>query len=84
MTGVSVADLFPESLPQVPLGDQIAAVERELTMRRRVYPTWVANGRMQLVTAELEITRMVAVLETLRQLDADLRETSGGAHGFAV
>lgn len=74
-----MADLFPESLPQVPLADQIACVERELAMRRRVYPGWVANGRMQIVTAELEITRMVAVLETLRQLEPDLRETGSAS-----
>ena len=73
-------DLFPETVPAVQdvhIEDQILCVQRELAMRRRVYPGWVAKGRMTQESADLEIQRMQAVLATLRQLWADLRETSG-------
>lgn len=52
----------------IPLSDQIAAVKREISMRRHVYPTRVAAGRMKQAQADLEIDRMEAVLETLRAL----------------
>lgn len=62
-----MADLFPDSLPKVHIEDQILCVERELNMRRRVYPGWVAKGRMSQQQADVEIQRMAAVLETLRR-----------------
>jgi hypothetical protein len=49
----------------IPLADQIACVDRELGYRRRVYPSWVARGRMTQRSADLEIERMEAVRETL-------------------
>lgn len=53
----------------VSLADQIACVEREITMRQRVYPNWVTRGRMTESNARKEIQRMQAVLETLQTLD---------------
>lgn len=49
---------------------QIACVKREIALRERVYPKWVASKKMQADVAELEITRMQAVLETLRKVQA--------------
>lgn len=49
----------------VQLTDQIACVERELKMRRRVYPRWVSQGKLQQVGADLELQRMTAVLRSL-------------------
>lgn len=46
--------------------EQIACVKREIAMRERVYPKWIASGKMQADQAGLEIDRMKAVLETLR------------------
>jgi hypothetical protein len=37
-------------------------------MRRRVYPSWAAKGRMSQATADHEIAAMEAVLETLRRV----------------
>lgn len=49
------------------LEDQIACVERELAFRARVYPRWVADRKLLQATADLEMERMRAVLETLKQ-----------------
>jgi len=53
----------------VSYADQVACVERELTMRRRVYPRWVDAGKMTKAKADAEIRTMTAVLETLRGLE---------------
>lgn len=53
-----------EALP-VPLGEQIAEVRRELTLRRRNYPHWVQSGRLKQATADRQIRVMEAVLATL-------------------
>lgn len=52
--------------PAVPLADQVACLERELGLRRRVYPRLVANGRFAQDAADREIARMAAALETVR------------------
>jgi len=57
------ARLFPVSIEE-----QIACVERELALRRRVYPRWVEQGRMAEAKAAHEIGCMEAALDTLRGL----------------
>jgi len=52
----------------ITIEDQIKAVEREIGMRRRVYPNWVASKRMSQEKADKEITAMEAVLETLKKV----------------
>ena len=47
------------------LEDQISCVRRELGFRERLYPRWVADGRMTQKQADDEITTMRAVLRTL-------------------
>jgi hypothetical protein len=49
----------------VSLADQIACVKRELAMRDRAYPKFIAAGRMTQQKADSEIAAMRAVLETL-------------------
>jgi len=44
---------------------QAAAVRREIAMRERAYPRWVANARMKPEKAVIEIGAMKAVLATL-------------------
>lgn len=52
----------------VTIEEQIKAVEREIGMRRRVYPNWVASKRMSQEKADKEIAAMEAVLETLKEV----------------
>jgi hypothetical protein len=52
------------------LDEQIACVERELRLRRQVYPRWVATGRKKQAVADREIQVMEAVLTTLRALQS--------------
>lgn len=52
----------------ITIEDQIKAVEREIGMRRRVYPNWVASKRMSQEKADKEIAAMEAVLETLKEV----------------
>jgi hypothetical protein len=58
-----MADLFP-----ITIEDQIASVEREINLRRRVYPRWVSEGKMKQDKADREIAVMEAVLETLKKV----------------
>lgn len=51
------------------LSAQIAEVERELSMRRRVYPHQVMARRMKKEAADLHISRMEDVLTTLKSLE---------------
>lgn len=53
----------------LPVADLKACVERELTMRKRVYPDWVARKRMSPQQAEKEIRRMLGVLIRLDELE---------------
>lgn len=42
--------------------DKLAAVRREITMRRRVYPRWVEANRMSQAKADEEIAVMEAIV----------------------
>ena len=53
---------------QITIGMQIACVEREIVMRRQVYPRQVGQGKMKQATADLQIAAMEAVLLTLKGL----------------
>ena len=48
--------LFPISVD-----DKLACIEREIKMRERVYPRWVADGRMTAEKAEHELAVMKEV-----------------------
>ena len=64
-------DLFAGTLP-IDLRAQVAEVEREIALRRRVYPRWVQADRMTQAAADRQIETMEAVLATLRRgKDAD-------------
>ncbi len=62
-----MTDLFPPNLD-----DQIASVEREIGYRERVYPRRVTAGQMTPALADRELSRMRAVLETLRNYRAGM------------
>lgn len=52
----------------VSLEQQIACVERELGLRRKVYPVWIEKKKMKEDKATYEIDAMEAVLNTLNDL----------------
>jgi hypothetical protein len=52
----------------ITLDEQIICVKREIGMRQRVYPRWVASGKMKQDKADYEIATMEAVLKTLAEL----------------
>jgi hypothetical protein len=51
---------------KITLEDQKKCVQREIGMRKRVYPSWTLSGKMHPDKAEYEIAAMEAVLETLQ------------------
>lgn len=52
----------------ISLDAQLACVAREIKMRERVYPRWVATDKMTAAQAERELAAMRAVLDTLSAL----------------
>lgn len=50
--------------------DELDCVEREVRMRERTYPRWVASGKMTQAQATREIARMKAVRARLRSAAA--------------
>lgn len=47
--------------------DKLRCIEREIAMRKAVYPKWVASGRMKQDKADREIAVMEAVAADYRQ-----------------
>lgn len=56
--------------PAPTLAEQAACLERELGIRRRIYPKWVGAGRITQDVADREIARMEAALATINGLRA--------------
>jgi hypothetical protein len=57
----------------VPLADQLACVQRELRLRRRVYDRLVVQGKLKPETACREIRALEAVIDTLQRLEQQER-----------
>ena len=53
-----------------PLPDQLESARRELAMRDRVYPKWVASKRMTQQQADHELACMESIAGTLATLIA--------------
>jgi len=51
------------------LADQIRCIEREISLRKRVYPQLIERAKMSQRKATDEIATMEAVLLTLREVD---------------
>lgn len=49
------------------LTEQLAELERELAIRRRVYPRWVADGQLRKDVAEYRIRVLEAAIETVKR-----------------
>lgn len=56
---------------------QIEEVEREIALRKRVYPHQVAHRLMRQSIADYHLARMCAVLETLENLRDGITATDG-------
>lgn len=52
--------------PSPDLHQQIAELERELAMRREVYPGWIELGRIKEATANYRIRCLEAAIEQLK------------------
>jgi hypothetical protein len=61
----------------ISIEDQIKAAERELAMRRRVYPRRVDDGKMTPEKSVHEIAAMEAIIETLKGLAPALTKQPG-------
>lgn len=59
------------SSPTIPLDRQVAAVRDEISLRHRVYPRFIAGGKMTAEVAARRIAEMDAVRMTLEQLRDD-------------
>lgn len=55
---------------------QIECVEREISMRERVYPNWIAAKKLKQEKADYEFACMRAVLHTLKSLNRQYEEAT--------
>jgi hypothetical protein len=55
---------------EIPLSVQIAEAQRELKLRRDLYPAWIAAGKLKQKVANNRIDIMAEIVRTL----TDLRE----------
>lgn len=53
----------------ITLAEQIAELERELRMRRKVYPDRIARGFMKESAARWQVDALTAALTTLKKLE---------------
>lgn len=69
MDGLMVDDMFPQATPaDVRLEDKIQELERELAMRRQLYPKWVNTGKIQQPAAHKQIIVLEAILADYKLL----------------
>lgn len=64
---------------KISIGAQIEEVEREIGLRKQVYPRQVSSGKMRQSVADMHLARMEAVLKTLRWLSTLDRATLASA-----
>jgi len=51
---------------KITIDDQIKCAERELAMRKRVYPRWITAKKMSEEKANREIAVMESIIKTLK------------------
>jgi hypothetical protein len=49
------------------LQEQLQCAQRELAVRKKVYPKWVTDGRMSQHAAEHELDCMQSIVDTIRK-----------------
>ena len=87
-------DLLDGAEPPVTVKDMINCATREVAMRKKVYPRWVTQGKMQAKTASIETKRMEGILTLLEGLDplveaanavaAEANKSLNSPHGSGV
>lgn len=55
---------------------QLAEIDRELAMRKRLYPQWVERGTLRQDTADRQVAILQAVRETVREARQNKQMTS--------
>lgn len=74
--------LLPDPQPSgVSFEDMLAEVDRELKLRRRVYPRWVDQGNLTKATADQQILKMQAVRRSLLAFEALSQVVNAGMAG---
>lgn len=63
-----MSDLFP-----ITVEDEIQELEREVALRRRVYPRWVFQGRITQVKADRQIAVMQSAINRLKATPSPVR-----------
>jgi hypothetical protein len=53
------------------LADQLKEAQREVAVRKRVYPSLVERGRMTQGQADYHLAAMEAIVQTLGRLEAE-------------
>jgi hypothetical protein len=62
-------------IPDVSLADQLACAKRELSIRLKTYPKWVAHDQMTERAAKREIAGQTAIVHTLERLIEEEEKT---------
>jgi hypothetical protein len=60
----------------ISLAEQIAEAQRELALRRSVYPRFIKAGKLTHDEASHQLAAMAAIVRTLMRLDAEQRQLS--------
>lgn len=58
-------------LTQITIDDVIDEIRRELKVRERVYPDWIASGRIKQGCAEFRKNCLIANLQLLEEIARD-------------
>lgn len=66
-------------MSEISLAEQLECVDRELSMRSRVYPRWVSERKLTQALADKEMARMRAVRSTLAGLAPLIEEDDDAA-----
>ena len=51
--------------------DKLKEIEREITMRKKIYPSWIAQNRLSYATAEKQLAIMQAIARTDKQSERE-------------
>jgi hypothetical protein len=60
----------------ITLAEQIAEAQRELALRRKCYPGWVKNGKIDAGEAKYQLLCREEIVRSLMRLDAEQRQMS--------
>jgi hypothetical protein len=68
-----MSSLFDDAPEHVSIAQQIKEAERELHFRLSIYPRRVTAGKMTQAQADRQIIMQRAIIETLREVQADAK-----------